>query len=90
MTIKNIYLKALNLQIADKVKLITREDDDRKLIFEVNDEDKINNVVIQTKKGRTLISCDCHNCTMFCNEPTQCANKIASQQYYFSKILKLK
>ena len=90
MTLKQIYEKALHLQMADKIRLITREDDDRKLIFEIIDGDKINYVTIQTKRGRTITTCSCTGCTRFCNESTRCACKIASEQYYFSKILNLR
>lgn len=40
-------------------------------MFEVGDH----TVIIQTKSGRKLITCDCENHTKFCNSPAFCWHK---------------
>ncbi len=37
------------------------------------------------KPGRTLITCTCHNATMFCNEPTLCKHRLAVIKFIMEK-----
>ena len=42
-------------------------------------------VRIYKKPGRSLISCTCHNGTMFCNESTICKHKISVIKFILEK-----
>ncbi len=59
----------------NKVKEISRT------LFEVNGH----SVKIQTKKGRTLLICDCLNDTKFCNESPFCSHKEAVVDFIIKK-----
>ena len=42
-------------------------------------------VRIYKKPGRTLITCTCHNGTMFCLEPTICKHRLAVIKFIMEK-----
>lgn len=71
MTLPIPYAKTL------KVKQITPT------IFEVMNH----SVKIQTKKGRCLLICSCHNDTRFCLESPICSHKLAVIIYLVNKNL---
>jgi hypothetical protein len=88
MVSKNMFQKSIILLLNNRVKLISETD--KKYMFEVLDEfqECQHNVIIQIKKGRVIITCDCWNCSNFLN--TICYNKIACLDYYKSRMLKLR
>lgn len=88
MSIKNIFKKAIVYRTSCKINLIGERDN--QVMFEVKNDDGDNGtVIIKTIKGANIITCSCKNSGVHSGN-TICVHKIATLDYYQSKLLGLR
>ena len=89
MAIQDIIKKGNLLIFNDRIKIVQEEKN--KVVFDVLDENKESkhDVRIITKKGCTIIICDCNNCGRHGNAG-MCYNKWGCLKFFEMRTFKLK
>ncbi len=89
MSIKDIINKGNILILNDRIKIT--EEEKNKVVFDIIDEfsNSKHDVRIITKKGCTVIICDCENCGRHGNAGI-CYNKWACLKFFEMRTFKLK
>lgn len=90
MVVDNIMIKGNLLLINNRIKITSQEKN--KIVFEVLDEfcnDSKHDVRIITKKGCTLVTCDCSNCSRTGNAGI-CYNKWGCLKFFEMRVYKMR